>query len=299
MNRDFKGVFIPREVWLSDRLSLIQKAFIAEIDSLDSGKRRCFATNKYFADFFRLSIKRVSEIINELVRAGIVSSYIDKENNNARTLFINRKGLATYTESTKSINKNTDRVSRKTSIRYPEEYGEGIPKNQEYITKDYNKVDNSVVDVVNIKASQKNENSISSYPKTLTELELGGAAESVKIKAEIATLKANWAGFEKEKERWIKDNANVTEFESELHAANTFKKRMIELAKLSKQVGGNQKQTQQQQQSKPLFGNPNAKPQYNGAKYYPPGCEQIFKQREEREKKAKEEALANQQAQKS
>ena len=33
--RDFKGIWIPREIWLNENLSLQEKAFIVEIDSLD------------------------------------------------------------------------------------------------------------------------------------------------------------------------------------------------------------------------------------------------------------------------
>ena len=35
MNRDFKGVWIPKEVWLDDKLSWMEKLFLVEIDSLD------------------------------------------------------------------------------------------------------------------------------------------------------------------------------------------------------------------------------------------------------------------------
>lgn len=65
MNRDFKGVWIPREVWLNVDLSLIEKVFLVEIDSLDRGKG-CFASNQYLADFFQLSRGRVSQIVSKL-----------------------------------------------------------------------------------------------------------------------------------------------------------------------------------------------------------------------------------------
>ena len=36
--RDFKGVWIPKEVWLDERLSMLDKGIFAEIDSLDKGE---------------------------------------------------------------------------------------------------------------------------------------------------------------------------------------------------------------------------------------------------------------------
>ena len=75
--RDFKGIWIPKEIWLKGDLSITDKVFLAEIDSLD-GSPGCFASNEYFAKFFRLSEKRVSVVINKLVKAGRVTSTIKK-----------------------------------------------------------------------------------------------------------------------------------------------------------------------------------------------------------------------------
>jgi hypothetical protein len=37
-NRDFKGIWIPKEIWLSKDLTLQEKVFYVEIDSLDNEK---------------------------------------------------------------------------------------------------------------------------------------------------------------------------------------------------------------------------------------------------------------------
>jgi len=34
MNRDFKGVWIPKEVWINKDLTWMEKLFLVEIDSL-------------------------------------------------------------------------------------------------------------------------------------------------------------------------------------------------------------------------------------------------------------------------
>ena len=89
MNQDraFRGIWIPKEIWLSKNLTLQQKVFLVEIDSLD-GEDGCYATNEYFAEFFGLSTKRVSSLINSLVEKGLLDSQIDKSRGNKRILKI-------------------------------------------------------------------------------------------------------------------------------------------------------------------------------------------------------------------
>ena len=52
--RDFKGVWIKKEIWLNTNLTLIEKVLIVEIDSLDNSERGCFASNEYLAKFVNL-----------------------------------------------------------------------------------------------------------------------------------------------------------------------------------------------------------------------------------------------------
>ena len=71
MQRDFKGVWIPKEIWLSEDLGWTEKFLLTEIDSLAENKE-CFATNEYFAQFFSLSKDRVSKLISTLSNKGYV-----------------------------------------------------------------------------------------------------------------------------------------------------------------------------------------------------------------------------------
>lgn len=89
MNQDraFRGIWIPKEIWLSKNLTLQQKVFLVEIDSLDKDDG-CYATNEYFSEFFGLSTKRVSVVINSLVEKGLVKSQINKTLGNKRILTI-------------------------------------------------------------------------------------------------------------------------------------------------------------------------------------------------------------------
>ena len=65
MHRDFKGVFIPKDIWLSEELSLIEKCLFVEIDSLDNSDH-CYASNEHFAKFLGCSEKTVSRAIQTL-----------------------------------------------------------------------------------------------------------------------------------------------------------------------------------------------------------------------------------------
>ena len=67
VERDFKGVWIAKEIWENTELSWMEKLFITEINSLD-GKDGCYASNKRFAEFFGLSNGRCSQIINSLIK---------------------------------------------------------------------------------------------------------------------------------------------------------------------------------------------------------------------------------------
>ena len=72
-NRKFLGIWIPKEIWLSDKLTMQEKIFFVEIQSLDN-EQGCFAANRYFADFFNISISRASQVIGQLVKKGFIIS---------------------------------------------------------------------------------------------------------------------------------------------------------------------------------------------------------------------------------
>ncbi len=65
MKRGFKGIWIPKEIWENQSLSIIEKIFLMEIDSLDN-EEGCFASNNYFANFFNISRSRCTQIIASL-----------------------------------------------------------------------------------------------------------------------------------------------------------------------------------------------------------------------------------------
>jgi hypothetical protein len=73
MERDFKGVFIPKDVWLNKDLSALDKIIYAEIDSLDNEDTGCYASNEYLAEFCCCSISKVSKAISKLIKLGYIT----------------------------------------------------------------------------------------------------------------------------------------------------------------------------------------------------------------------------------
>lgn len=73
MERDFKGVWISREVWLDNRLTAVEKVILMEIDSLDCGENGCFASNQYLAEFCQCSETKVSTAISKLIKLGYLT----------------------------------------------------------------------------------------------------------------------------------------------------------------------------------------------------------------------------------
>lgn len=82
--RDFKGVWIPRTVWLDDRLNALDKVILTEIDSLDNGERGCYASNRHIADFCQCSETKVSTAISKLIKLGYI--YVQKFDGRQREL---------------------------------------------------------------------------------------------------------------------------------------------------------------------------------------------------------------------
>ena len=77
MRRDFKGIWIPAEVWLNKDLTVMEKFFVSEIDSLDNGMG-CWASLSHFMEVFTLSKSRCSEIITGLCeKSFLVVSFDD------------------------------------------------------------------------------------------------------------------------------------------------------------------------------------------------------------------------------
>jgi len=124
MNRDFKGVWIPKEVWLDKKLTIMEKIFLVEIDSLDN-EGGCYASNKYFADFFGITRGRSTQIIKSLKKKGKV------------TIELIKNGKAVEKRIIRMVNKLTRVVNK---LNRGGEYSKGgyIENAQENNTKSSN-----------------------------------------------------------------------------------------------------------------------------------------------------------------
>lgn len=76
MERDFKGIWIPKEIWLDNRLNVTEKALFAEINSLDT-ENHCTASNDYFSKFFDVSESTITRGIAHLKELGLIESEFD------------------------------------------------------------------------------------------------------------------------------------------------------------------------------------------------------------------------------
>ena len=63
--RAFKGVWIPKEIWLNEELTLLEKCIYTEIESLDNDDH-CTAGNEYFAKFCNCSESKITKAIKKL-----------------------------------------------------------------------------------------------------------------------------------------------------------------------------------------------------------------------------------------
>ena len=78
--REFKGLWIPKEIWFDTNLTWSEKLLFVEIDSFNK-KGSCFAGNQYFADFFNLSKDRISKLVSSLKNKGYIDiSFVYKPN---------------------------------------------------------------------------------------------------------------------------------------------------------------------------------------------------------------------------
>lgn len=98
--RDFKGVWIPREIWLSAQLSLMEKVLFVEIHSLDNAEG-CYASNRYFAEFFGVSERQIRNYIGALKEKGFV--YVSIHNRNERVIRVAGKYARAKEENVREL----------------------------------------------------------------------------------------------------------------------------------------------------------------------------------------------------
>lgn len=108
--RDFKGVWIPKKLYLCRELNANHKFVLLEIYSL-SKNGECYASNSHFADFVGLSSSSVDKIIAKLKSLDLIKSVVVR---NPETQEVERRVISlTKNFYDKYINESTENLENK------------------------------------------------------------------------------------------------------------------------------------------------------------------------------------------
>lgn len=77
MEREFKGVWIPAEIWLDARLTLVEKALYAEIDSFSGNGKTFHKANETIQLEYGVSRPTISKAIKKLTDFGFIEAAFD------------------------------------------------------------------------------------------------------------------------------------------------------------------------------------------------------------------------------
>lgn len=110
--RDFKGIWLPKEIWLDDDLNAIDKIIFSEIYSLDvEDSDGCYASNEYLASFCKCSITKVSTSISRLIELG----YIKVVKNDGRKRWL-KASLSKFESQTNKNEKSESQEMKESNI---------------------------------------------------------------------------------------------------------------------------------------------------------------------------------------
>lgn len=87
VKRDFKGVFIPKDIWFDTSLTPTEMKLLAEVNSLDKGDG-AYASNAHYADIVGRSARQIQNLLKELQERGLITSEGDGK---SRRLFSNHE----------------------------------------------------------------------------------------------------------------------------------------------------------------------------------------------------------------
>lgn len=155
MNRDFKGVWIPKEIWLNEELTLLEKIIFVEIDSLDN-ENHCVAGNEYFATFCNCSESKVSKAIKKLKDLNMIEEVsFDGRHRKIRVvknIIESSKKYDAESQNLQSNNIDNKTDNKKTNSKElvqnspTFEFGKQKPQKENLFTKCVNMIDDFTVD---------------------------------------------------------------------------------------------------------------------------------------------------------
>ncbi len=103
--RGFLGIWIPAEVWLDQRLTMTEKAFMAEVESFSKNGKTFHKSNDTIRQQYGITPKTVQRIIKKLVELELLECYF---NGRVRHLSLGSMGKMTSLHG-----KNDDSASSK------------------------------------------------------------------------------------------------------------------------------------------------------------------------------------------
>lgn len=143
MNRDFKGVWIPKEIWLNEELTLLEKIIFVEIDSLDN-EDHCTAGNEYFATFCNCSESKVTKAIKKLKELNMIEEIsFDGRHRKLRVVKNTTQGSKKYdaeSQKVRSNNIDNNQINKKNNSKELLQtsnfsFGKQKPKKENMYTK--------------------------------------------------------------------------------------------------------------------------------------------------------------------
>ena len=75
--REFLGIWIPAEVWLDTRLTMTEKAFLAEVESFTKNGKTFHKSNDTIRQQYGITPKTVQRIIKKLVQLELLECYFN------------------------------------------------------------------------------------------------------------------------------------------------------------------------------------------------------------------------------
>lgn len=134
-NRDFKGVWIPKDVWLNKDLTLLEMVIFVEIDSLDN-EDNCVAGNEYFAEFCGCSESKVSKAIKKLQNLNMIEVLsFDGRHRKLRVVKNDRQSSKKYEADSQKMLTNNISIKPKTILSKDSIVGETKSCQTETTTK--------------------------------------------------------------------------------------------------------------------------------------------------------------------
>lgn len=227
MQRGFKGIWIPAEIWLSKDLNITEKVFLVEIDSLDN-ENGCFASNDYFAKFFNLSKNRCSEIIKALEKKQYLTiSYKYKPGTKQieqRILKLTNKYLCTrmvfdnptgvfdnsirYSENSEDNNTLDNNKERKKEKKKEETYNDII-----FSYTENEDLREALIEFIKMRKNIKSQMTNRALKLLLTSLDKLASEDNIKIDILNQSILNNWKGVFPLKDNMPKTSNNIPKYD--------------------------------------------------------------------------------------